>query len=91
MHAALQDAIVPLARPHVPADSPTFTPLEVEAVAKHFATTFFQHYHLYMFVLTQPRPTEYSSIEDFVETMYMPPFHGPAVPGMCTSLLCNGV
>jgi hypothetical protein len=66
----------------VAADSPTFTPLEVEAVAKHFATTFLQQYHLYQYVLTQPRPTEHNSIEDFVEIVYMPPFHGTALTGM---------
>lgn len=77
----LKDMLVPMARTHVDPEQPGFTPLEVEAIAGHFGTVFFRHYHLYQFVLSQPRPREEHHLEDFLETMHLPPFDGVALPG----------
>ena len=84
-HAVLRNMLVPLARGHRDNDSQYFTALELEAVAKHFIATFFGQYHLYVFVLTRPRPQETSTVAELVEVPYLPPFDGVALPGVLSS------
>ena len=79
--AVLKDILIPMAKCHADPERPSFTPLEVEAIAAHFGTVFFRHYHLYQFVLSQPRPKEEQYLEGFLETMHLPAFDGVALPG----------
>ena len=82
---------MPLTRAHPTPESPYFAPTDIQALATFFATGFFQHWHLYVAVLTQPRPVVEEVMTALVEVPFMPAFDGVALPGVSPCPLPHGL